>query len=386
MNDIMIHIVLATILFLSILCLIIYRKRYQLFKFILSCLVVSGYLVLNHYYGTIKYFEYVPYILIAYLLYVALDFRIWIRLKKNITEFNYFELEKELDDLKDESELLRKRFINTITLINEGLIFFQEGGKRIFLSDKAKEICSLKDNDLSIEEYESIIHPDDVSAYELTVKKLNKKNQNYEIKYRIYAGDKMVWVIEKGKMFSYNNENHIISTIKGLDIKLFPDTFIHELDSMLTEKSFLVYTAGLIEKKIPFYIAMIHLTNIPEINQKFGREVGNLMIAEYIKKMRFHFAKDVNSIFRITGIQFALVITEKVKYDTLHRALISGGDLVNLRLTVGGIEQVIYPNLGVVGYESSSEITVDEIVSIANKALVEAINNNRRNYAVYGEK
>ena len=59
---------------------------------------------------------------------------------------------------------------------------------------------------------------------------------------------------------------------------------------------------------------------------------------------------------------------------------------MNLRLTLGGIEQVVYPNLGVVAYDGSFGVTTDEIVSISNKALVEAINNNKRNYSIFGEK
>jgi hypothetical protein len=109
------------------------------------------------------------------------------------------------------------------------------------------------------------------------------------------------------------------------------------------------------------------------------------MIAEYIKKMRFHFAKDINSIFRITGIQFALIIKEQRKYDVLYRALQSGGDLVNLMLNIGGIQQIVYPNLGIVRHEPWSEYSVSELNSLANKTLSEAIRNQKRNYSIYGE-
>ena len=130
---------------------------------------------------------------------------------------------------------------------------------------------------------------------------------------------------------------------------------------------------------------MIQLTNIPDINSRFGRDVGNLMIAEYIKKMRYHFAKDINSIFRITGIQFALIIKEQKKYDVLNRALQSGGDLINLTINIGGIQQVVYPNLGIIKHEPWSTHSLTECVGIANKSLDEAIRNPKKNYAVFGE-
>jgi len=134
-----------------------------------------------------------------------------------------------------------------------------------------------------------------------------------------------------------------------------------------------------------FYLVMIQLTNLPDINQRFGRDVGNLMIAEYIRKIRYHFAKDVNSIFRIAGIQFALLIRETRKYEVLQRALQSGGDLVNLQLSIGGIQQVVYPNLGIAKHEPWSAYGIPEFMSMANKALEEAVRNPKKNYAVFGE-
>ncbi|MDD5293850.1 MAG: hypothetical protein PHW40_06025, partial [Candidatus Izemoplasmatales bacterium] len=103
------------------------------------------------------------------------------------------------------------------------------------------------------------------------------------------------------------------------------------------------------------------------------------------KKMRCHFAKDINSIFRVTGIQFALIIKEQRKYEVLYRALQSGGELINLMLNIGGIQQVVYPNLGIVKHEPWSTYTLNELISLSNKALQEAIHNNKKNYSVFGE-
>jgi GGDEF domain-containing protein len=168
-------------------------------------------------------------------------------------------------------------------------------------------------------------------------------------------------------------------------MKLFPETLIHEIDSLPTEQQLVQYLNQALKDTEPFYFIMIQLTNIPDINNRFGRDVGNLMIAEYIKKMRYHFAKDVNSIFRITGIQFALIIKEQRKYEVLYRALQSGGDLVNLMLNIGGIQQVVYPNLGIVKHEPWSTHTLNELISLGNKALNEAIHNQKKNYSVFGE-
>ena len=129
---------------------------------------------------------------------------------------------------------------------------------------------------------------------------------------------------------------------------------------------------------------MMHLTNIPDINKRFGRDVGNLMISEYIKQMKYHFAKENNSVFRITGIQFAVIIQDEQRYANLYRALVSGGDLINVRINVGGILQVVYPNIGIIKNDVWQNIDINEFISLSNKTLEEAIRNNKQNYSIFG--
>ncbi|MFA7075671.1 MAG: diguanylate cyclase, partial [Candidatus Izemoplasmatales bacterium] len=138
------------------------------------------------------------------------------------------------------------------------------------------------------------------------------------------------------------------------------------------------------KEKKTFYLAMMHLTNVPDINKRFGRDVGNLMIAEYIKQMRFHFARENNTVFRITGIQFAIIIEDEQRYANLHRALVSGGDLINVRINIGGIVQIVYPNIGIIKNDPWQSVDISEFISLSNKALEEAIRNNKQNYSIFG--
>jgi GGDEF domain-containing protein len=108
------------------------------------------------------------------------------------------------------------------------------------------------------------------------------------------------------------------------------------------------------------------------------------MIAEYIKQMRYHFARENNTIFRITGIQFAVIISDEQKYANLNRALVSGGDLINVRINIGGIVQVVYPNIGIVKNDPWQTIEISEFISLSNKALEEAIRNSKQNYSIFG--
>jgi len=329
--------------------------------------------------------EYFPYLLYLCVIIVAVTFKNKIKITQNLTDYDFFELEKELDEVKSTSELLRLRYIETISLLPEGMIFYNDDLNGVFVTDQFLSITKTTKHEMSLEEFASLIHADDQGAFLQNIRKVNKKNPTYDLKYRIRRSDGFVWVEEKGKVFEFEKKTHVISVVKGIDIKLFPDTTIHEIDSLPTEVQLLPYLNQILKEPEPFYMIMIHLTNIPDINQRFGREVGNLMIAEYLKKMRYHFAKDINSIFRMTGIQFCMIIKEQRKYEVLYRALQSGGDLINLTLSIGGIQQIIYPNLGIIKHDPWSTYSMNDMVNLANKALAEAITNPKKNYSIFGE-
>jgi GGDEF domain-containing protein len=328
--------------------------------------------------------EYSRYLLYFSVIILAFTFKNKIKITQNLTDYDFFELEKELESVKNNSELLRKRFINTIGLLNEGLIFYDEDMKGLFLTEEVLKIVSLNTPQITIEEYQDLINPEDLSAYIQTIKKVSKKLPEFIHKYRLRINQSYTWVEENGKLFTHDNKNYVISTIRKLEIKLFPETSIQIVDSLPNEDELTKVVSALRKEKKTFHLAMMHLTNIPDTNKRFGRDVGNLMIAEYIKQMRYHFARESNTIFRISGIQFAIIIEDEQRFANLHRALVSGGDLINVRINVGGIVNVVYPNIGIVKNDPWDNTDISEFISLSNKALEEAIRNNKQNYSIFG--
>ncbi|MDD3126366.1 MAG: PAS domain-containing protein [Candidatus Izemoplasmatales bacterium] len=391
MSDIMIYIALGMGIVLIVMSTVFYHK-FRIWKLILIILTSAAYAFLRLFPEIVDVYipidmtiEWYGYYLFLVVIILAINFKSKIKITQNLTDYDFFEMEKELDELKSTSELLRLRYISTIELLNEGMLFYNDTLDGFFASEQFGRITGITKSDMTIDEYVTLIHPDDQNQYLSTIKKANRKTPSFDIKYRISREGIYVWVEEKGRVFDYEKKLQILSSIKGIDIKLFPETLIHEIDSLPTEQQLFQYLSQISKEPESFYLIMIQLTNIPDINSRFGRDVGNLMIAEYIKKMRFHFAKDINSIFRITGIQFALIIREQRKYDVMNRALQSGGDLINLMINIGGIQQVVYPNLGIIKHEPWSTYSLSEYVGFANKAMEEAIRNQKKNYSVFGE-
>lgn len=390
MNELFIYISLALTVLLFVLSTVIYKKM-RVWKIIL--IIISGgvFVIIKFFQDIItfieieKALEYYTYFLFFIVVLLAITFKNKIKITQNLTDYDFFELEKELGNLQDVSDLLRLRFISTIGLLSEGLIFYNDDLEAMFVTEQASKILSTEKSDFPMDEYLENIHKEDRPEYLSAVKKVNKKNPNFEVKYRVSKKNSHIWVSERGHLFSHNKKDYLVSSLRGIDMKLFPETMIHELDSIPDESQLTKYLVQARKDKEIFHLVFMHLTNIPDINQRFGRDVGNLMIAEYIKKMRYNFARENNSIFRITGIEFAIIIKEEQKFDVLKRALVSGGDLINLKLNIGGIQQVVYPNVGIIKNDPWSNYEVNDFMSLGHKTLEEAIRNNKKNFSIYGE-
>lgn len=391
MTDLILEVILGLTLALFVLSSVLYKKV-KVWKLLIIMIDIAGFIVWIFFPELLDSFsfEYLNesyYLLVILILVVmALSFRHKIRVANDLTDYDFFEMEKNLEKLSNTSELLRKRFIYSIDLLNEGLMFYETDYSGVYITDQIKSLIATNDNQLSIDEYTQLIHPDDQKRYLQSIKKISTKVPNYEVKYRIKSQDNYAWIIEKGAMFKHQKQDHVIATFKPVNLKLFPDTMIEELDSLPYEEDLTKVLSSLRKDKETFYIVMLHLTNIPDINRRFGRDVGNLMIAEYVKNMRYHFAREKHTLFRITGIQFALIIKDDLKFQNLNRALVSGGDLINLKLSIGGIQQIIYPNLGIVKSDPWSQMNVNDLISLSNKALEEAITDNKNNYSIFGGK
>lgn len=390
MIDLVYYLLVFLILFLFVLSIIVYKKM-NLIKTIILLLTIAIIVIwewMPSLIPEVVLFDYIDEVyygfLLLVLLFFSITFRSKIRVTKNLTDHDFFELEKQLESISDTSELLRKRFIHSIELMNEGLIFYETDYSGLYITDQIKNLIDSNKNQLTMDEYVDLIHEEDRKIFLQTIKKVNEKIGTYELKYRIQTLDNYAWIIEKGRVFKHKKIDHIISTFKPVNLKLFPDTLIEELDSLPYEEDLTKTLSNLRKEKQTFYLIMLHLTNIPDVNKRFGRDVGNLMIAEYVKNMRYHFAREKHTLFRITGIQFALVIKDDLKYQNLHRALTSGGDLINLKLSIGGIQQIIYPNLGIVKHDPWSKIDINDLISLSNKALEEAISDNKNNYSIFG--
>lgn len=303
--------------------------------------------------------------------------------KKDNSKIKIKALKKELKQLTTSSESLRKRFIAIIELQKDGVIFRSDDGN-MFITEPCKNMIEATSNEFAQLDYEKQIHHDDIHGFQKLLAKLNKKHPHYETTYRYNVGNGYIWVKERGYIVYYEDRSMIISTMKSLDVKRYPETEVEMLNNLPIDHAFLEALQSLNRVKKPYHIIFFELSTIPKVNEKYGRDIGDLMMGEFLNKLRYNFVKDEQSIFRLTGIRFAMIIKDERKYNILERALSHGGELLNFEMTFGNVSQSIFPHFGIQKITMFEE-PLDEIVKRTHKALDIAINDETtENYFIIG--
>jgi GGDEF domain-containing protein len=264
---------------------------------------------------------------------------------RNISDVEYTALKEELKDVKNVSELLRRRFVSAIELTDDGMIFREE--EFIFGTDKFVEYFDLKDNQLNTDEFDSLIVKDDRVEYRDKLEKLTRRYPTFTIKYRVKNSGGFRWIQEHGKLLIIDKKRTYISTVRPMDLRMYPKTDVDVLNNLADYRKMMEEMQRLTRTKNSYHLVLINLTNIPKINEKFGRDFGDLMMGEYLSKLRFKFIKDRQSLFRISGIKYGMIIKDSSKFNLMSRALVGQGELFNLNMKFGGVSQTLFPNLGI---------------------------------------
>ena len=377
--------VMAGFVFLvSITNFIIRKSKGNLIKFIIGVLL-SASLLLFMFVPALKNYLFIFDIYSVLYIFIVALFMIPKKITKNLTEYDYFELDNAYEDMKNEHEKLRERYLSTISLIDEGVIFYENNFNDVFLSDRAQELFG-GESTLSLNDHSMSVDPSDRAEYKRTIEHLSKRSNQYSLKYRVIRGKQRFWVEEKGNFIDVGNKKSIIATIRPLDPSVFKETSYFEIDSLYQEDKMYPAIKDLISVHKPFSFILFELSNIPEINEKYGRAVGSLMMNDYIKYMKSSYQKEVTKMFRISGLKFAMIIDDDSYYQDFHKSLISNGSLIyNIKIQIAGIKDVVKPNFGVINYSSNRQIDSRELVKLAERCLEEAKESNRRNYSIFGE-
>ncbi len=274
------------------------------------------------------------------------------------TDFDLLAVEKELNARNSELESIRHKFIATLDLSEEGLFYIDLDDRSIWASDHLVQTLHLPGNSLDLTDFRRLIEPEDLKKYLALLGELSMNKRQYTTSYRIMVEGRYLWFKEKGiRIFEDQNTSTIMGTLKPQKTKHFQASNIDELDLLKDRNEFMLHMHKLFQDGRYFQCMVFRLKNMPYINETYGREVGNMLMAEYVKKMRLNFVTESGGIFRISGIEFAVLLTDPRKIDVLENGTASNPKFLNLDMQYGSIhaELEVFSGIAIGGSDASEE-------------------------------
>ncbi len=319
-------------------------------------------------------------------LYVGGKYRGRLNIGQKKTDASLAEVERELLNKNKDLESIQYKFIAALELTEEGIFFNDLDENYIWGNDVLVKELNLGSNTIAYMNYKSLIYSEDLPIYTSTVRALTPERPTYSITYRIKVKDKYEFVKETGKrIFDDENSNVILGFVKKIVTNSFERTNMTEVDSAKGIDELLVTLDALYKDHRIFQLVCVNLTTLPDINNRCGRAVGNMIMNEYIKKLKNNFMSDSSEVYRTSGLVFYFIITDTRKMELFKRGLLSDPTAMNLTLNYGSLHAELKVNIGV-AEANVDGLNKEELIANCNTAINATLNPNYRlNYAFYKE-
>lgn len=257
------------------------------------------------------------------------------------------EIDKRDEVLSEKSIALEMNKLRFRALLEEGndpLFFLNIASNSIWANDALVSKLGFSGNSISFEEYKRRVYPDDLAYYLSTLEGLSISHPTYEIKYRFRNGYDYIYVHEKGKKV-FGPETEIISVVEKIKSSYYEKTDMLILDELKTEDD-LYNILDSFDDSVIYELVCLHLDNVKEINEEYGRRTGNIAMNDYIKAISEAFVDD-KLIFRTGGLEFYFVIKDFKKMEKLKRNL-EMGQVLNASATYGSNKITINSSMGII--------------------------------------
>jgi len=299
------------------------------------------------------------------------------------SNFDLLAVEKELNERNTELESIRHKFIATLELSNEGLFYIDLDERSIWFNDASVSSLGIPGNTLDLTDFRRQIDAEDLKKYLAALGDLTPNKTTYSASYRILVKGRYVWFKEKGKrLFEDNVGSIIMGTLNPIHNRHYMASNIEELDGIKEQHDLLVSMNKLFKNSRYFQLMLIELKNIPKVNDNHGREVGNMMMAEYIKKLKMSFVSESGDIFRVSGLVFAVTITDPRKMEVITSGVKTNPTFLNLSMQYGSltVDLEVFAGIAVGGSDAHEE---HELLDASRRALKMALNPQFSNHCCY---
>ena len=288
-------------------------------------------------------------------------------------------MEKDLSEAQNELELIRSRFTTLIYKTNDGIFFNNVTNSSIWFNDILVEKLALNGNSLDAKEFYSNMHPDDISMYQSVLS--NVRGNDYEVTFRYNTGSYYVYVKEIGQRISLNG------TVEYCGIMNVVDNYNYEktntsLDTVGTEADMLKqYKLMLNDENSVFMVVQFRVATVPDINERFGRPVGNMMLSEYVTFFKKNYVTN-NLIYRVSGLEFVAFITNFNRMEALKNALKNDEKILHISATYANerIQTEVFMGLS---YSNDTAIRKDAVKNAKDALRICSNEKFKSSYAFY---
>lgn len=295
-------------------------------------------------------------------------------------------IESELRKTINDYESLRLKYIQTLKLASDGFYYIDLDSQSIWLSEISLKMLGLGNEIILIEDFYKFIHKEDLPSLLGSLSNLTKKKVSFKTRYRFLKNNQYIWVEDEGvRIFDDPGANIIMGKFRINEQSSYQSLGSSEVDGLKTEKDIFYHLNSLFQEKRTFELALFELGNIPEINKEYGRDIGNMLINEYVKKLKASFVSESSEIFRISGLVFAVTIVDPRKMELLRTGLLKDPEFLSLEMNYGAISLKMDVFLGVASsYKDAKEETT--LYERATEALTVARHKDfKLNACYYGD-
>ncbi len=228
-------------------------------------------------------------------------------------------MQKNLAESTEELELIKNRFLTILEKTTDGIFFADLKKRTIWVNDNVMAKLKLSENEISLDEYYNHIHPSELPMVQEELAAVTHSNPEYSMVYRYKVGGRYVYVKEDGCRISSGHTTELCGILSLNDNYHFEQTGT-TLDNIQHEDRLYIDLDALLEEGKTLEIVQVNVACIPEINEQYGRNIGNMVLSRYLDIIKKRYVED-DLIYRISGLDFVFIINSYNNMEKLKRDL-----------------------------------------------------------------
>ncbi|MDE7263455.1 MAG: diguanylate cyclase [Anaeroplasmataceae bacterium] len=304
--------------------------------------------------------------------------RIYIGDKKDTQQL--VGMEKNLAQSTDELDMIKSRFMTILEKTTEGIFFENLTENTIWVNDVLKKKLCFNYNELSIDEFVSNIHPEDLAMYKEKHAGINNIHPRYTLSYRYNTGTRYAYIKEEGTRITNGKTIELCGMIRALEGQKLEKSDTG-LEVFLGEPEMLSAIQRLYKEEQTFQVVLIRLTSIDKTNLEKGRTFGDMVIAEYMKWITKRYV-DANLIYRTSGLEFVAIVTDYRKMEKMKNDLLNGEKILHMNVDYGTVKTKVEALMAIC-YSSEAKDAKDAIKKTKEALRFCSKDQYAANYAYY---